>query len=525
MPIKNSTRESDTDGLPDGWVMATLGDLCLKPQYGWTTKATASRGKAKLLRTTDLSRGRVEWDTVPYCAEEPKELTKYLLEEGDIVISRAGSVGLSALIGSCPEAVFASYLIRFRRIGGIYEKYLYRFLQSPEYWEQVSQQTVGIALQNVNAKKLAGVSVPFPPLAEQHRIVAEIEKQFTRLDSSVTALKRVQANLKRYRASVLKVACEGELVPTEAELARAEGREYEPADHLLERILVERRARWETQENRRGKYKEPIAPDMSGLPEEPEGWTWASLAQIGEVRLGRQRSPKRAQGPHMRPYLRAANVTWDGLDLSDVKEMDFTPREQEIYRLRRGDILLAEASGSADEVGKPAIWDEQIDGCCFQNTLIRVRAFPEVVPYLYHHLLSDARTGALGRAARGVGIHHLGAQRAEAWMFALPPLDEQRRIVAEVERRLPVIQQTEASVEVNLARAERLRQSILKQAFSGKLVPQDPNDEPASKLLERIRVEREAAQAVAKPKSRPKRRRAKSSSESQLGLCVQEKAS
>ena len=118
MPIKNSTRESDTDGLPDGWVMATLGDLCLKPQYGWTTKATASRGKAKLLRPTDLSRGRVEWDTVPYCAEEPKELTKYLLEEGDIVISRAGSVGLSALIGSCPEAVFASYLIRFRRTGG-----------------------------------------------------------------------------------------------------------------------------------------------------------------------------------------------------------------------------------------------------------------------------------------------------------------------------------------------------------------------------------------------------------------------
>ena len=100
-------------------------------------------------------------------------------------------------------------------------------------------------------------------------------------------------------------------------------------------------------------------------------------------------------------------------------------------------------------------------------------------------------------------------------MIPIPPLAEQRRIVAEVERRLTVIQQAEAAVEANLARAERLRQSILKQAFSGKLVPQDPNDEPASVLLERIRAEREAAQAAAKPKRRAKRRRAGPSPEKQ----------
>ena len=92
----------------------------------------------------------------------------------------------------------------------------------------------------------------------------------------MAALRRAQANLKRYRASVLKDACEGRLVPTEAELARSEGREYEPADVLLERILAERRARWESQEKRRGKYKEPSAPDTSALPELPEGWVWAT---------------------------------------------------------------------------------------------------------------------------------------------------------------------------------------------------------------------------------------------------------
>ena len=209
----------------------------------------------------------------------------------------------------------------------------------------------------------------------------------------------------------------------------------------------------------------------------------------------------------MRPYLRAANVTWDGLDLSDVKSMDFNPSEFEIYQLQQGDILLSEASGSVDEVGKPAIWNNQIDGCCFQNTLVRVRVPFELVPFVYYHLLNDARSGALGRAARGVGIHHLGAQRTESWTIALPPLAEQGRIVAEVERRLSVIGQSEAAVEASLARAGRLRQSILKQAFSGRLVPQDPDDEPASALLERIRAEREAVGEEESRKPRPRRSR------------------
>ena len=135
----------------------------------------------------------------------------------------------------------------------------------------------------------------------------------------------------------------------------------------------------------------------------------------------------------MRPYMRAANVTWQGISLHDVKEMDFTPEEFATYALRRGDVLLSEASGSASEVGKPAIWNDEVQDCCFQNTLIRVRAPKPLVPFLHLHFYKDALTGALARAARGVGIHHLGASALSHWEIQLPPGDEQRQIMVPFE--------------------------------------------------------------------------------------------
>ena len=143
-------------------------------------------------------------------------------------------------------------------------------------WDNTSQaQPVGDA---------DDIPIPLPPLPEQRRIVAEIEKQFTRLDAGVAALKRVQTNLKRYRASVLKAACEGRLAPQDPA--------DEPADRLLARILAERRAKWEA-EHPGKKYVEPAAPVTDGLPELPEGWCWTSVEQIGEVTGGLTKTQKR----------------------------------------------------------------------------------------------------------------------------------------------------------------------------------------------------------------------------------------
>lgn len=193
----------------------------------------------------------------------------------------------------------------------------------------------------------------------------------------------------------------------------------------------------------------------------PRGWVEARLDELAEVRLGRQRSPKNHSGSRMRPYLRAANVTWSGLDLRDVKEMNFTEDESAVYELRRGDVLVAEASGSADEVGKPALWRGEIDGCCFQNTLIRVRSLRPLPEYLRYFLLAEAQSGRIGRASPGVGIHHIGAGRLAAWRVAVAPLSEQRRIVTAIEEHLSRL---DAAVE--LVRRAAVRLDVFRRAVA-----------------------------------------------------------
>ena len=227
-------------------------------------------------------------------------------------------------------------------------------------------------------------------------------------------------------------------------------------------------------------------------------WEKVPLSEIAEIRLGRQRSPKRAVGPNMRPYMRAANVTWNGISLHDVKEMDFTPEEFGTYALRRGDLLLSEASGSASEVGKPAVWNEEVPGCCFQNTLIRVRAPEPLVPFLHLHFYKDALTGEFARAARGVGIHHLGAKTLSGWEVHLPPPGEQRRIVETVDSYLTRLDHVTATLERVRRNLKRHRASILMASVEGGLVPTEAKlahaegreYEPASILLNRILAER-----------------------------------
>ncbi len=410
---------------------------------------------------------------------------------GSVLFSSRAPIGYVA-IASQPLSTnqgFKSFVLP----NGIDSSYVYYYLLGSR--EMIQGMGGGTTFKEISGAAAATIPLTLPPLPEQHRIVAEIEKQFTRLEASEAALHRVQANLKRYRASVLKAACEGKLVPTEAELAQAEGRDYEHADQLLERILAERRARWEAQGKKKGKYKKPLAPDTSALPGLPEGWNWVTVEQV-IVRSEYGTSIKCSYEAKGVPVLRIPNIIAGDIDLLDLKFATQSVPMDELSALQVGDVLMCRTNGSVRLVGRTAVVRTGFgDFHGFASYLLRFRfADAQLLPLWFHTFINSqvGRSLIELNAASSAGQHNVNLKLIHGLVLPFPPGAEQRRIVAEVDRRLSIIQQAEVTVDASLKRIERLRQSILKQAFSGQLVPQDPNDEPAWALLERIRAERAA---------------------------------
>ena len=321
---------------------------------------------------------------------------------------------------------------------------------------------------------LESIDLVLPPIPEQRRIVAEIEKQFTRLEAGVAALRRVQANLKRYRAAVLKAACEGRLVPTEAELQSRSGvsplgpgkkrqdaaSTFETGEALLARILAERRKNWQG----RGKYKEPKATDITNLPPLPEGWIWASVEQLGQTTTGFT-PPKNDQslfGGSI-PLFKPSDLD-TGYYVREFRD-SLTGTGAEHGRVLPALSILVTCIGAT--IGKTGLARVR----CTTNQQINALTLPTdlVSPYFVFWIFSSpfGQRQIIDKAS-STTLPILNKSRFDALAIPLPPFSEQTRIVAEVERRLSVVEELEAVVSANLQRASRLRQSILEKAFTGK---------------------------------------------------------
>lgn len=468
--------------IPTNWQWSTMGDVadiigggtpksdqteCFGGDIPWITPADLSGYKEKFISTGARSITRAGLDNSG----------AKLMPAGTVLFSSRAPIGYVAIAQNpvCTNQGFKSFVLR----DGLTSDFVYYYLQHAKKFAVALAS--GTTFLEISGKKAAQIPIPVAPLAEQRRIVAEIEKQFTWLEAGVAALKRVQANLKRYRAAVLKAACEGKLVPTEAELAKKEKRKYETGEALLARILTERRTKWEEDQLSRfeadgrtpkndkwkARYKEPDTPDISALPVLPEGWVWVEVDQLAwSVKDGPHYSPKYATDGV--PFISGGNIRPSGVDFDNVKRITPELHAELSKRCKPevGDILYTK--GGTTGIARVNTYTEEFNVWVHVAVLKLVDSVNRF--YIQHTLNSPFCYAQAQKFTHGVGNQDLGLTRMIHISLALPPLAEQTRIVAEVERRLSVIDELEGVVKLNLDRATRLRQAILQKAFSGNLI-------------------------------------------------------
>jgi type I restriction enzyme, S subunit len=531
---------SEENGLPRGWEATTVGELC--KIMGGGTPSTDKEAYWK---------GTVPWMTSADIADVRdvrfrRAVTPQAIEDSAANVVPAGSVIVATRVGLGKVALAPADLSFSQDCQGLVfdtnsidGPYLaYELKTAVQMFKHISR---GTTISGVTKKQLVELPVLLAPLPEQTRIVAKIEELFSELGAAVASLQRVQANLKRYRAAVLKAAVEGKLTKA----WRAEHPSVEPASVLLERILKERRRRWEEEQLAKfvkagktppqgwqGKYREPLTPSPSppgeGSPsiespsessaghegnqnpttespaqssplprggegpgvrgDLPEGWCWTTVEQVSSLVTDGDHNPPPRHAAGV-PHLTARNVVNSRLDFSActfVSERD-AERVFQRYRPHPGDLIVT----CVGTVGRTALVPDGVRFSPDRNlAAIRPLLGGSFGRWLEIALTSPASQQMIARLSGSTAQPHLYLSHLRAFRVPLPSIPEQHQIVAEVDRRLSAAAQVEAQVEASLKRATALRQSILKRAFEGKLVPQDPNDEPASVLLERIHQQR-----------------------------------
>ena len=299
----------------------------------------------------------------------------------------------------------------------------------------------GTTVASIETSQLRGFTIPVAPLPEQRRIVAALEEQLSELDAAIEGLNRARTNAKRVRDSILDTAVSGGLTA---------GRKA--VDDL------------------------------------PTDWKRVNLGTVADIQGGIQKQPKRAPSNHHFPFLRVANVHRGRLVLDEIHRVELFGNELERLRLLRGDLLIVEGNGSPGEIGRMAIWDGSIVDCVHQNHIIRARPTGSLQSEFLAMYWNSPTGSRLVQAVTSStsGLLTLSVAKVSRIPVPVPPLSEQRRLVAIVESQFAVIDRMALDVGIQLRRAARLRQSILVAAFEGRLVPQDPNDEPASAPIDRI---------------------------------------
>jgi type I restriction enzyme, S subunit len=463
--VSNNLDVHSSDVIPSDWEITPLKKVVTKLVDGSHSPPSKQENGRPMLSARNIENNQIVFDDFRYIGDKDfeREHSRTRISPGDVLLTIVGSIGRSAVVPDGFQDFTLQRSVAVLTPNGLLPKYLMYQLQAPSLQRHFENSARGTAQKGVYLKTLGETPIRVAPLDQQERIVAEIEKQFSRLDEAVANLKRVKANLKRYKATVLKAAVEGKLVATEADLARQEDRSYKTGEKLLARILTERRQKW----SGKAKYKEPVAPDRAHLWELPEGWVWASLDQLlRNITDGDHQPPPQTDSGV--PFLVIGNVRTGELDFTDTRfvSQEYAKAVDDFRKPIRGDILYSLVGSYG--IAVPVKTNRDF---CIQRHIAVLRPH-ELSPsaYLVHVLNSSFAFKQATAVATGTAQKTVPLAGLRRFAIPLPPLAEQQRIVLDVERRLSVVEGLEAVVNDNLQRAVRLRESILQQAFEGKLL-------------------------------------------------------
>jgi type I restriction enzyme S subunit len=488
---------------PRGWAWTSLGELRLDARTS-VNPASSPTQSFELYSVPSYDTGRPE---VVQGAEVGS--SKQTVEKNSVLLCKINPrINRVWIVGDFTRhpKIASTEWIPFPPLEGVAPEYLRYFMNQHAFRDFLAGNVSGVggSLMRVRPGTLADYAVPLPPMSEQRRIVTKIEELFSQLDAGVEELKKAKAQLKRYRQSVLKAAFEGKLTEewrkqnlTTKTQRHKEGKKPETARELLARIREERKKALGS------KYKDPPPLDTSELPELPTGWTWTTAEQLcAFITKGTTpRADKLTSVSGEVPFLKVYNLTFDGsLDFS-IKPTFVTRKthEGELARSKvyPGDVLM---NIVGPPLGKVSIVTRRYPEWNVNQAIAIFRPLPGYSLRLLSYCLQTGEVlqRAMKKAKTTAGQSNLTLEICRELPLPIPPEAEQGGIVAEIERRLSVADAEEKAIEAALRQAARLRQSILKRAFEGRLVPQDPSDEPAERLLERIRAEkakREAGQS------------------------------
>ena len=456
--------------LPPGWAMSSIGELT-DTSLGKMLDAKQATGHhpTPYLRNVNARWGTFDLSDVATMDIRPVELERVLARAGDVIVCEGGEPGRAAVWRRAEPIALQKALHRVRTGPFVCPDFLALLLRHQAESGELSRLFTGTTIKHLPQEKLRMVRVPVPPIHEQERIVEAIEEAFSKLDAGEAALQTACQRLKRMRDAVLTAAVTGRLVP------------QDPTDTPASSVL-----------------SELGVSQVAGMHEVPSTWAWAALGGLLREPLRNGMSAVKADASKGLPTFSITAVTTGDFSSANIKHTagDWS-RAEELWA-EAGDVFV-QRSNTPQLVGTARLYRGAPRAAIFPDLLIRVRPVRQLRPEWLELVLTSPGCRAFLRSrARGLAgsMPKISQPVLDTLAVVVPPEDEQDRIVAKVDVQLSCITACERAVDTGLARSAALRRSVLKVAFEGRLVAQDPSDEPASILLERIRAERATSEPV-----------------------------